>query len=115
VLILAAIGLYGVIAYTATARQTEFAIRLALGCEPGRIARLVLVGGLRLAAAGVLIGGVATVLLAPALRALQGGLALTPVLYTGVAILLLGVATTASLIPALRVSRLNPGSALRHD
>jgi putative ABC transport system permease protein len=115
VLILAAIGLYGVIAYSATARQTEFAIRLALGCEPSKIARLILGAGLRLTAAGVVVGGLITLLLAPSLRALQSGVVMTPALYAGVGIVLLVVAIGSSLIPAFRSARLNPATALRHN
>jgi predicted permease len=115
VLILAAIGLYGVIAYSASARQTEFAIRLALGCEPSRIARLVLGSGLRLSAAGVLIGALVTALLSPSVQALQSGLKVTPALYAAVAAVLVLIAIGASIVPALRAARLSPGTALRHE
>jgi predicted permease len=114
-LVLAAIGLYGVISYNATSRTREFALRLALGAEPNAVVRLVLGRALRLAAAGLATGVVAALALTPVVRALPGGIEPEPVTYLLMSLLLVAIAVFACLVPALRVSSLNPATALRHD
>ena len=114
-LVLAAIGLYGVMAYHATSRRQEFAVRLALGSGTGHVTRLVFVRGLRLAGAGLAIGLVATVALMPVLRHLSAALAGDPGVYATVAAVLLGIAVVACAVPAWRVAGLSPIDALRHD
>jgi putative ABC transport system permease protein len=115
VLTLAAIGLHGVIAYSATVRMREFAVRLALGSEPAAVARLVVSRALRLAGAGLLLGlGLTT-----ALARLAGAVSIvaTPgaITYGVVSATLVAVAVLASAAPAFRVLRVNPAVALRHD
>lgn len=114
-LLLAAIGLYGVMSYNVTSRMREFAVRLALGSDPAALSRLVLGRALRLAAAG-LVGGVAIALaLSPAMSKLPIGTTSDPVTYAAICVLLFGIALLACAIPALRVAAVNPATALRHD
>jgi putative ABC transport system permease protein len=114
-LVLAAIGLYGVISFGTASRMREFAVRLALGSEPGRLVRLVLARGLRLAAAGIAAGMLIALAIAPSLRAVSTALAGDLITYVAIAVLLVAIALVASAVPALRVAAVNPASALRHD
>jgi putative ABC transport system permease protein len=114
-LALTAIGLYGVISYNATARMREFAVRLALGSEPAQVARLVLRRGVQLAVAGLAAGVLAALALSPLVRHLPVGIRTGPSTYGAVALLLLTIAFVACAVPAIRVARLNPATALRHD
>lgn len=114
-LVLAAIGLYGVIAYSVTARAREFAVRLALGSDPSRLARLVLRRGAGLAALGVAIGAVGTLLLASWLPNLPTTFGASPATLVGTSALLLAIALLACVVPAIRVAGVNPATALRHD
>jgi putative ABC transport system permease protein len=115
-LLLAALGVYGVVAYTVATRTREFGVRLALGSTARRLLQLVLAGGLRLALAGVAVG----TLLALALGRLLGGLLyevepFDPWVLLTVAALLAAVALLASLLPALRTLRIAPNTALRYE
>jgi putative ABC transport system permease protein len=114
-LVLAAMGLYGVIAYNVTSRMREFAVRLALGSEPTLLARLVISRALRLAAIGLVAGIVVTLTLSPLVQILPLGVRIGPVSYGMIAGLLLAIATVAGLIPAVRVARVDAATALRHD
>ena len=114
-LVLAAIGLHGVISYGATARLREFAVRLALGSERGDIARLVIARSLRLAAAGLAGGGAAALLIAQTARLLPIHATAGPAVYLSAVAVLVAIALLASLTPALRVLRVNPATALRHE
>jgi ABC-type antimicrobial peptide transport system permease subunit len=114
-LLLTAIGLYGVISYNVTSRIREFAVRLALGSEPAAVTRLVLGRAMRLTAAG-LAGGIFVALsLALAFRNLPIRIGTDPVSYVTVSVALLAVALAACMVPATRVARVNPATALRHD
>jgi putative ABC transport system permease protein len=114
--ILASIGIYGVISYAVSRRSTEIGVRVALGARPGEILWKIIKGALGLVAAGLLIG-IPTVLLTPGL--------LSPLLYNvkandvstflSAAGLLIAVSILASAVPALRASRLDPVVALRND
>jgi predicted permease len=115
-LFLTAVGIYGLLAYVVTERRRELAVRMALGANAKTMLRLVLSGGLRLAAFGVLLG----VCGALAARKLLGSVlysvtATNPLAYLGVTVSLLAVAALASYIPALRASRLDPAVALRSE
>ncbi|HUF76764.1 MAG TPA: ABC transporter permease, partial [Longimicrobiales bacterium] len=112
---LTAIGVYGVISYSAKVRSREFAVRLAVGAGRAGLARLVLARGVRLAALGLGAGAVVALALAPALEQLPRGLHADPAAYAAVAGLLLVVALAASLLPALRVTGLSPATVLRED
>jgi putative ABC transport system permease protein len=115
-LLLASLGIYGLLAFLVTERTKEIGIRLALGEQRARLARSVVGGGLRLVAIGAVIGVAGSVLLLRSLQSLLFGV--TPNdLATYVAVLgLLGVvATLASYVPARRATRIEPLVALRQD
>jgi len=113
-LLLAAVGLYGVIAYSVSLRTREVGIRMALGAERGQVLRMVLGQGTRLALVGV---GLGAALAAAAARVLQSMLygvsTLDPVAYGAAAALLLLVALAANLVPAVTASRVAPATAIR--
>jgi predicted permease len=114
--LLAAIGLYGVLAYAVGQRTREIGIRLALGADRGEVLRMIMLQAGRLAIAGVGIGLVAAVLASRVLRAQLFEVAPTDaVTYTMVAAGLLMVSLIASWIPARRAARIDPLEALRHD
>ena len=113
-LLLAIIGLYGVMAFVVSSRTREIGTRIALGASSGRILRGVLTQGLRLVAAGVAIGALASWLLARALVAGLAGLSSAdPVAYGGAAFILVLVGLAACYFPARRAASLNPVEALR--
>jgi len=113
-LLLAAVGLYGVIAYAVTQRAQEFGLRIALGAQSGHIARMVLRQGVILTLAGVAVGAIAALGLSRLIEKTLFGVSPTaPWLYCGVALLLTGVAMLACWIPARRAIRVDPMVALR--
>jgi putative ABC transport system permease protein len=116
-LVLAAIGLYGVVAYAAGQRTREFGIRMALGARQTNVLWLVLRQGLKLALIGVAIGlGSALVMTRFLLTNLLFGVDPTdPLTITAVAMLLAVVATLACWLPAHRATRIQPIEALRLD
>ncbi len=113
---LAAIGLYGVMAYSVSRRTREIGIRISVGAKQGDVLKLILGQGLTLAVTGI-IGGLITALAVTRLSAhlLYGVSATDPVTFTGIALLLLGVALTASYFPARRATKIDPMIALRMD
>ncbi len=114
-LVLAAVGLYGVVSFGAAARLREFAVRLALGAGTRSLIQLVLSRGVVLAAGG-LVAGILTVLaVTPWAHEVSPALAIDPATYLIVGALLTVIALCASLIPAVRASRIDPATALRHE
>ena len=115
-LLLAAIGTYSVMAYTAAQRLREIGIRLALGASANSVLAMVLKGGLALAGIGLLVGLPAAYGVTPLLRMTTDGLqANETAVYAGVAILLFIVALAASAAPALKAMRVDPAIILRSE
>ena len=115
-LVLAAIGLYGVIAYMVSQRAHELGVRVALGATAQRIARMVVGQGLTLTLAGVAVGIVAAALLTRVLGSLLFGIgALDPLTFALVLALLVAVAVVASYLPARRAARVDPLIAMRGE
>ena len=114
-LLLAAIGLHGVISYNVTSRMREFAVRLALGSDPGDLTRLVVRRALLLVGAGLAGGIIVAMAITPFVRTLPIGPVAGPSTYGIVSVALIVIALAACLVPALRVARVNPAAALRHE
>jgi len=115
-LLLAVVGIYGVISYSVTQRTHEIGIRMALGAEPARVMRLILSHGLKLATIGVVVGIGTSLALTRLMSSLLFGVSATdPVTFTGVAILLGLVSLAACYIPARRAMRVDPMIALRYE
>ncbi len=115
-LLLAAVGIHGLVASSVTERTRELGIRLALGASGGRILRDVVAPGVLLAAAGVVLGGAASLAVVRLLASFLWGVTPSdPMTFVMVVITLLTVAFLASLVPALRVLRLDPASTLRSE
>ncbi len=115
-LLLAAVGLYGVIAYAVSLRTREVGIRMALGAERRQVLWLMLRQGGRLALAGVALGALASLGIGRLLDALLYGVrGFDPVAYGVAAAVLLAAAGLANLVPALGASRIDPVRALRND
>jgi putative ABC transport system permease protein len=114
-LVLAAIGIYGVIAYSVSQRTYEIGLRMALGAEQGSVLRLVLSEALRLSLAGLLLGAAAAVGVGRLIQSLLVGVGVADLLTFGVvAAALVGVALLASAVPARRAMTVNPTEALRN-
>jgi putative ABC transport system permease protein len=115
-LLLAALGIYGVLSYLVSERTHEIGIRIALGAESGSISRMVLRQGLRLAITGAAVGLVAALIVSQLMVGLLYGVRpADPLTFAGVAALLIGVALLACYIPARRALRVDPLGALRHE
>jgi putative ABC transport system permease protein len=115
-MLLAALGIHGVVSYGVAQRTREFGLRMALGSTSGQLEALVIRSGVKIALIGLLAGMVGAVALASALRALLFGVApLDPAVMAGVAALLLTVAFIANYLPARRATRIDPMQALHHE
>jgi len=114
--LLAAVGLYGVLAFIVSQRRREIGVRIALGATPRDVVADVLGEGLRLAAAGMAAGLVLAIVVTRLMTALLFGISPTDVAtFAGAAALLAAIAILASLVPALRASRVDPLVALKDE
>jgi ABC-type antimicrobial peptide transport system permease subunit len=115
-LVLATIGLYGVVAFSVGRRTREIGIRIAIGADPPNIVRLMLRRGSFQLAAGVLLGLGLAIALASGIASLLFNVRPTDVpVFASVSLLLMAIAIVATLIPALRASRIDPLKALRSE
>jgi putative ABC transport system permease protein len=114
--LLAAVGIYGVVAYAAASRTREIGLRLALGAERGSISRLVLAQGLKPAALGLALGLIAAYLGGHLMQAVLFGVdPRDPSVFAGTSVLLLVAALAATLLPARRASRIDPVRAIKFE
>ena len=115
-LILASIGLYGVLSYSVTQRSREIGLRMALGASASSVIRMIVGRGLALTGAGLVIGLVAAWFATRALKNLLYGVAATdPITFASVASLLAIIALIACWAPARRASRVDPITVLREE
>ncbi len=115
-LVLASIGLYGIMSYTVSQRRQEMGVRMALGAQPGDVLRLIVGSGARLLGFGVLIGVPAAMGLAQLLRGNLYDISATdPVTFVAIPLLLAVVSLVASYVPARRATRVSPTIAMRAD
>ena len=115
-LVLAAVGVYGVMSYSVTQRTSEIGIRVTMGAQPSDIVRIIVGEGLRLALVGVAAGVVGALLLSRVLRTFVFGVSTSdPATFAGVAIVLTLVGAAASYFPARRATRVDPLVALRYE
>jgi putative ABC transport system permease protein len=115
-LVLAAIGVYGVLSYSVSQRTQEIGVRVALGAARRDVMRLIVGQGLRLAAVGIVLGVIGAALVTPAIRTILYNVTPTdPFSFGAVAVFLTGVALVASYIPARRAMAVDPIIAIRND
>ena len=115
-LLLASVGLYGLLSYEVARRTREIGIRMSLGAERHDVTTLIIMRGMSLTAVGVGVGAVASVALTRVLSSLLYNVKTTDwPTYLVVALLLAGVALVASYVPAWRATKIDPMVALRHE
>src|SRR4029077_20777809 len=115
-LLLASLGIYGVVSYSGAQRTNEMGIRMALGAQPGNIRRMVLRQSLLPVCAGLVAGVTASIALGQVLGSLLFGVsAWDPATISGVVSLLIAIAATATPPPVQRATRVDPPSALRYE
>jgi putative ABC transport system permease protein len=115
-LLLAAVGIYGVMSYSVAQRRHEIGIRMALGAQRGDVLKLTIANGLKLVGAGLVIGLAGAFALTRAMASLLFGITATdPITFLAISCLFLAVAILASYLPALRATRVDPMVALRYQ
>jgi ABC-type antimicrobial peptide transport system permease subunit len=115
-LVLAAVGIFGVLAFTVSQRTREFGIRMALGARASDVVGMVVAGGLKIVAIGIAIGLAAAAALTRLLATLLFGVKpLDPATFLGAPAVLALVALAACAAPALRAARVDPAVALRQE
>jgi putative ABC transport system permease protein len=114
--VLASVGVYGLVAHAVTERTHEIGVRMALGAAPGDVVSLIVGQGLTMAVAGIAVGVAGALALAQSIKTLLFGVAPTdPVAFVVASAVLLTVVTTACAIPAWRAARVDPTEALRAE
>ncbi len=119
-LLMAAIGVYGVMSYALEQRTKELSIRMALGADAGRLQKMLVLEGVRMAVIGIGFGLLATVVVTIGFGSWIAGLlyevgGLDPVTYVLVVLIMLGAAVLASYLPARRATHVHPMTAMRHE
>jgi putative ABC transport system permease protein len=115
-LVLAAVGVYGVISYAVSQRTQEIGVRVALGAQKGDVLKLIVGHGALLGGVGIAIGLVGALSVTRLLRTMLFGVSpFDPVSFVGVSLLLTTIALVASYVPARRAARVDPVEALRYE